>query len=38
MEFPVWAGVLPLRLQTGALIPDGKNTQTAPEYLTGYKR
>jgi hypothetical protein len=38
MEFPVWAGVLPLRLQTSALIPDEKNTQPEPAYLTGYKR
>ncbi len=35
---PVWAGVVPLRMQAGEPVPDERNTVELPPYLRDYKR
>jgi nitroimidazol reductase NimA-like FMN-containing flavoprotein (pyridoxamine 5'-phosphate oxidase superfamily) len=37
-ELPVWAGVLPLRMETGVPVPDGEQKSPVPAYVVGYKR
>jgi uncharacterized protein len=37
-ELPVWAGVLPLRMETGVPVPDGEQKGPVPAYVVGYKR
>lgn len=37
MDWPVWAGVLPVRLAAGDPVPDNA-TQPTPEYVTMYAR
>jgi hypothetical protein len=35
---PVWAGVLPARLEFGSAIPDERSAATIPDYVTRYAR
>src|SRR5271169_179529 len=37
-SFPVWAGVIPLEMATGAAIPDERSEQELPAYLKNYSR
>lgn len=40
MDMPIWAGVIPLRQQAGANIPDPKmpSEREAPDYVVHYRR
>jgi nitroimidazol reductase NimA-like FMN-containing flavoprotein (pyridoxamine 5'-phosphate oxidase superfamily) len=40
MDFPVWAGILPLALHTGAPVPDEQSKQElpVPDHVTNYRR
>jgi nitroimidazol reductase NimA-like FMN-containing flavoprotein (pyridoxamine 5'-phosphate oxidase superfamily) len=38
LELPVWAGVIPLALQSAAAVPDGGATGPTPGYATNYER
>ncbi len=38
MDLPVWAGLIPLRLEPGAPIPDESTNGTAPSYISTYER
>ena len=38
LDLPVWAGVIPLALQTADPLPDDGVTGPPPEYVTGYHR
>lgn len=40
MDYPVWAGVIPMRLVAGAPLLDDKQRVAAvvPDYATHYKR
>jgi nitroimidazol reductase NimA-like FMN-containing flavoprotein (pyridoxamine 5'-phosphate oxidase superfamily) len=38
MDFPVWAGVIPLRLEPSEPIPDAATNGTVPSYVSSYER
>ncbi|HET8549548.1 MAG TPA: pyridoxamine 5'-phosphate oxidase family protein [Bryobacteraceae bacterium] len=40
MDYPVWAGVLPLLMEAGAPVPDGdaSHAPAIPEYIRNYRR